>query len=187
MVIYMKTHNKIKITTAFISLAIAQHAAASGYHFGTQSVGAQSTANAAAAEAADASTLFYNPAGLTHLDGKAEITGAINIVAPALKYHDAQASYYQGGNVQLKKDLAARYPAECFAEGIEGLAIVKFTVTKRGRIAGVHIRTSTGNALLDTEAVRAVAALPGKWKPGTRKGKKVDTTFSVPVRFALSE
>ena len=92
MVIYMKTHNKIKITTAFISLAIAQHAAASGYHFGTQSVGAQSTA--------DASTLFYTPAGLTHLDGKAEITGAINIVAPALKYHDAQASYYQGGNVQ---------------------------------------------------------------------------------------
>ncbi len=94
---------------------------------------------------------------------------------------------YQGGEVQLMKDLAARYPAECFAEGIEGLAIVKFTVTKRGRIAGVHIQTSTGNALLDAEAVRAVMALPGKWKPGTRKGKKVDTTFSVPVRFALSE
>ena len=104
MVIHMKTHNKIKITTAFISLAIAQHAAASGYHFGTQSVGAQSPANAAAAEAADASTLFYNPAGLTHLDGKAEITGAINIVAPALKYHDAQASYYQGGSVQGATD-----------------------------------------------------------------------------------
>ena len=104
MVIHMKTHNKIKITTAFISLAIAHHAAASGYHFGTQSVGAQSTANAAAAEAADASTLFYNPAGLTHLDGKAEITGAINIVAPALKYHDAQASYYQGGSVQGATD-----------------------------------------------------------------------------------
>ena len=94
---------------------------------------------------------------------------------------------YQGGEVQLMKDLAARYPAECFAEGIEGLAIVKFTVTKRGRIAGVHIRTSTGNALLDAEAVRAVMALPGKWKPGTKKGKKVDATFSVPVRFALSE
>ena len=93
---------------------------------------------------------------------------------------------YQGGNVQLKKDLAARYPAECFAEGIEGLAIVKFTVTKRGRIAGVHIQTSTGNALLDAEAVRAVTALPGKWKPGTKNGKKADATFSVPVRFALN-
>ena len=94
----MKTH--IKITAAVIGIAIAQHAAASGYHFGTQSVGAQSTANAAAAEAADASTLFYNPAGLTHLDGKAEITGALNIVAPSLKYKDARATYYQGGNVQ---------------------------------------------------------------------------------------
>ena len=96
----MKTH--IKITAAVIGIAIAQHAAASGYHFGTQSVGAQSTANAAAAEAADASTLFYNPAGLTHLDSKAEITGAINIVAPSLKYKDARATYYQGGNVQGK-------------------------------------------------------------------------------------
>lgn len=93
---------------------------------------------------------------------------------------------YQGGDVQLMKDLAARYPAECFAEGIEGLAIVKFTVTKRGRIAGVHIQTSTGNALLDAEAVRAVTALPGKWKPGTKNGKKADATFSVPVRFALN-
>ena len=96
----MKTH--IKITAAVIGIAIAQHAAASGYHFGTQSVGAQSTANAAAAEAADASTLFYNPAGLTHLDGKAEVTGALNIVAPSLKYKDARATYYQGGNVQGK-------------------------------------------------------------------------------------
>ena len=96
----MKTH--IKITAAVIGIAIAQHAAASGYHFGTQSVGAQSTANAAAAEAADASTLFYNPAGLTHLDSKAEITGALNIVAPSLKYKDARATYYQGGNVQGK-------------------------------------------------------------------------------------
>ena len=94
----MKTH--IKITAAVIGITLAQHAAASGYHFGTQSVGAQSTANAAAAEAADASTLFYNPAGLTHLDGKAEITGALNIVAPSLKYKDARATYYQGGNVQ---------------------------------------------------------------------------------------
>ena len=94
----MRTH--IEMTAAVMSIAIAQHAAASGYHFGTQSVGAQSTANAAAAEAADASTLFYNPAGLTHLDGKAEITGALNIVAPSLKYKDARATYYQGGNVQ---------------------------------------------------------------------------------------
>ena len=76
-----------------------QQALASGYHFGTQSVGAQSTANAAAAEAADASTIFSNPAGLTKLEGKAEITGAANIVFPSVKYRDGHATYYRGGQV----------------------------------------------------------------------------------------
>ncbi|WP_416189617.1 OmpP1/FadL family transporter [Neisseria sp. CCUG17229] len=82
-----------------VALAFAATAAqASGYHFGTQSVTAQSTANAAAAEAADASTIFYNPAGLTKLENH-EITAAINAVAPHIKYSDAEATYRNGGNV----------------------------------------------------------------------------------------
>lgn len=65
---------------------------ASGYHFGTQSVSSQSTANSSAAEAADPSTLFYNAAGLTKLQGtQASIN--LNIVAPNVKYKDAQATY----------------------------------------------------------------------------------------------
>lgn len=84
--------------TLLLSLASlsAQQAAASGYHFGTQSVSAQSTANSSAAEAADASALFYNPAGLAKLDGS-QITGAINLVAPSITYHDARATHI-GGN-----------------------------------------------------------------------------------------
>ncbi|MCP1660061.1 long-chain fatty acid transport protein [Neisseria perflava] len=66
---------------------------ASGYHFGAQSVGSQSTSNASTAEASDASTIFYNPAGLTHLE-KSEITVGANIVAPSLKYKNASATYY---------------------------------------------------------------------------------------------
>ena len=42
----------LKLSICVISSALMQQALASGYHFGTQSVGAQSTANAAAAEAA---------------------------------------------------------------------------------------------------------------------------------------
>lgn len=56
-----------KTLLACCMAAWAQHAAASGYHFGTQSVTAQSTANSSTAEAADASTLFYNPAGLPRI------------------------------------------------------------------------------------------------------------------------
>ncbi|WP_037586630.1 OmpP1/FadL family transporter [Stenoxybacter acetivorans] len=75
-------------------LFLANQALASGYHFGTQSVSSQSTANASAAEAADPSTLFYNPAGLTKLEGtQASIN--INVVMPSVKYKDAKA-YYPG-------------------------------------------------------------------------------------------
>ena len=90
---------KIKLSVIAVMIGLTQQAVASGYHFGTQSVGAQSTANAAAAEAADASTIFSNPAGLTKLESKAEITGAANIVFPSVKYYDGRATYYRGGQV----------------------------------------------------------------------------------------
>lgn len=63
---------------------------ASGYHFGTQSVSSQSTANASAAEASDASTIFYNAAGMTKLQGT-NFSGALNLVAPSVKYSNAEA------------------------------------------------------------------------------------------------
>ncbi|UBQ57360.1 OmpP1/FadL family transporter [Alysiella filiformis DSM 16848] len=70
----------------------SSHAWASGYHFGTQSVTAQSTANAAGAEAADATTIFTNPAGLSKLDSH-QITGAVNAVMPTIEYSNAQANH----------------------------------------------------------------------------------------------
>lgn len=87
-----------KISLCVAAALTATAAQASGYHFGTQSVTAQSTANAAAAEAADASTIFSNPAGLTELESH-EITAAVNLVAPHIKYSDAQATYRNGGKV----------------------------------------------------------------------------------------
>lgn len=86
----------IKTSTLVVALALAQQAAATGYHFGTQSVTSQSTANSSAAEAADASTIFYNPAGLTHLEDN-QITGALNFVLPNVEYHDAKAFHRASG------------------------------------------------------------------------------------------
>lgn len=88
---------RIKQSAAIIGSALlAQSAFASGYHFGTQSVSAQSTANSSAAEAADPSTIFYNPAGLTKLDGT-QATINVNIAAPDVKYKDAEAQYPAAG------------------------------------------------------------------------------------------
>lgn len=88
----MKIQFAIKPIALMMLVSGSSSVLASGYHFGTQSVTAQSTANAAGAEAADATTIFTNPAGLTHLDSH-QITGAINVVAPTIKYSNAQATH----------------------------------------------------------------------------------------------
>lgn len=90
--------NRLRTLACLTAAAFSAQAQASGYHFGTQSVTAQGTANAAAAEAADSATIFYNPAGLAKLDSS-EITAAVNIVAPHIAYADAEAQYLRGGRV----------------------------------------------------------------------------------------
>ncbi|MBI3146427.1 MAG: transporter [Pseudogulbenkiania sp.] len=90
----------------------AQAAMASGYHFGTQSVSAQATANASAAEAADASTIFYNAAGMTHLEGT-HFSGALNLVLPDVEYSNGKGNYPNGTaisgqtNGKLSEDVVA--------------------------------------------------------------------------------
>lgn len=73
--------NALRVTALLVGAAFAQQAFASGYHFGTQSVSAQGTANASGAAAEDASTIFYNPAGLSYVAGTT-FSGVLDIVAP---------------------------------------------------------------------------------------------------------
>lgn len=100
----MTWQTTVKHSLFFTLTALAaQQAAASGYHFGTQSVSAQSTANSSAAEAADPSTLFYNAAGLTKLEGT-QATVNLNLVVPSVKYKNAQAFYPDGGEITKAPD-----------------------------------------------------------------------------------
>ena len=96
-------HFNLKKTAFILSTALLSTAVqASGYHFGTQSVNAQGTANAAAAEAADASTIFYNPAGLSKLDSS-QISVNANIVFPSIHYEAESATDFTGIPVQGSK------------------------------------------------------------------------------------
>ncbi len=85
--------SKKQVIGVVVSTLCAAPAFSSGYHFGTQSVSEQSTANASSAEASDASTLFYNPAGISKLEGT-NISVNANIIAPSVKYDNAEASYF---------------------------------------------------------------------------------------------
>ncbi|MBB5018660.1 long-chain fatty acid transport protein [Chitinivorax tropicus] len=95
--------NVIRLSLMAIGVVGAQAALASGYHFGTQSAAGQGVANANSAEAADASTIFHNPAGLTKLEGT-QVSGVLNIVDPKVAFHD------QGSTIS-SPDLAAAVPS----------------------------------------------------------------------------
>lgn len=75
--------------------AVSLSANASGYRFGSQSVSSQGTAEANGAEAADASTVFANPAGLTRLEGT-QIMGGITAVVPHSTFSDGGSKRFTG-------------------------------------------------------------------------------------------
>ncbi|MEC5160650.1 MULTISPECIES: OmpP1/FadL family transporter [unclassified Janthinobacterium] len=73
--------------------AMSATAHASGYRFGSQSVASQGTADANAAEANDASTVFYNPAGLSRLEGS-QFSGGATVVVPHSTFTDTGSSRF---------------------------------------------------------------------------------------------
>ncbi|MES2069237.1 MAG: OmpP1/FadL family transporter [Pseudomonadota bacterium] len=81
------------ISAALVTLSATAHA--SGYRFGSQSVAAQSTADANGAEAADASTIFSNPAGLSRLEGT-QISAGATVVVPHSSYTDTGSTRFTG-------------------------------------------------------------------------------------------
>ena len=66
---------------------LSSTAQASGYRFGSQSVSGQGSADANGAEASDASTIFYNPAGMSRLEGT-QLLGGGTLVLPHSSFQD---------------------------------------------------------------------------------------------------
>jgi long-chain fatty acid transport protein len=98
----MTSNSETFMNQKFLSLAVAAAlaavsatAAASGYRFGSQSVASQGTAEANGAEAADASTIFANPAGLSRLQGQ-QFAGGITAVVPHSTFNDAGSRRFTG-------------------------------------------------------------------------------------------
>ena len=104
------TVNK-KYLTLIIAAAVATvstTAGASGYRFGSQSVSSQGSAEANGAEAADASTIFANPAGLSRLEGRQLMTGVTGLV-PHSTYSDSGSTRFtrsSTGGQKLQDDYA---------------------------------------------------------------------------------
>ena len=88
-------HKYLPLIVAAALSAMSVGAQASGYRFGSQSVAGQGTADANGAEASDASTIFYNPAGLSRLDGT-QISAGATVVVPHSTYTDTGSTHFTG-------------------------------------------------------------------------------------------
>lgn len=77
-----------------------------------------------------------------------------------------------------------KYPEEAYKNGAQGRVALQFVISKKGDVKDVKVVKSSGNELLDNEALRVVSMSP-VWTPGKVEGKPVDVLFTFPVVFKL--
>ncbi|MCL2649528.1 MAG: M56 family metallopeptidase [Candidatus Azobacteroides sp.] len=99
--------------------------------------------------------------------------------------HVEQMPQFPGGEAEMMNYLAQniKYPADAQTQGIQGMVVVRFVVSKSGEISDVIVLRPVGSSL-DNEAVRVVSAMPN-WIPGKQGGKEVDVYYTIPIRFSL--
>jgi protein TonB len=78
------------------------------------------------------------------------------------------------------------YPESAREANIQGRVTVMFVIDKEGNVINVRARGSVGGSELEEEAIRIVNLLP-QFKPGIHRGKPVNVSFSLPIRFKLDE
>lgn len=92
---------------------------------------------------------------------------------------------FPGGNEALLKYLYThiKYPEMAIENRIEGMVVLKFTVTKNGEIDNIKVIRELGGGC-EKEAIRVVSNMP-KWKPGIHNEKAVNCYFTLPIKFDL--
>jgi len=92
---------------------------------------------------------------------------------------------FPGGELALRKHIAenVRYPEIAKENDIQGTVFIRFVVTSKGTVDKVEVLRGV-DPLLDAEAIRVVKSLP-QWKPGKQRGKPVNVSHSVPIKFQL--
>ncbi len=81
------------------------------------------------------------------------------------------------------ENLWPSYPRRARQRGIEGQLLLRITVNSKGRTSGIKVLESSGHAVLDNAAVKAVKHW--HFRPGRRGKKPVKASMDMPVVFRL--
>jgi TonB family protein len=96
-----------------------------------------------------------------------------------------QEPAYPGGASQFLKLLnkKLRYPDAAFDRGLEGTVMVRFHVSKEGKVSGLVVEQSA-DRWLDAEAIRVLGMMQD-WEPAILAGVAVEGYRIQPVVFSL--
>ncbi|WP_339887499.1 energy transducer TonB [uncultured Flavobacterium sp.] len=101
-----------------------------------------------------------------------------------LKSNELRACFNEQIQNHIRKYLV--YPDEAREQNIQGKVYVAFVIDFEGNVTKVKARGPSGASILEEEAMRIVNLLP-QFKPGIQRGKPVNVSFSLPIRFKLDE
>jgi TonB family protein len=111
----------------------------------------------------------------------------VDTVNPGLIYQVVEKMpQFPGGEKALLDYIGhnLKYPIDAQEKGIQGRVIVRFIVTKTGKVEQVEVLRSLCPSA-DQEALRVISSLPN-WIPGEQKGVKVGVYYTVPITFKLT-
>lgn len=93
---------------------------------------------------------------------------------------------FPGGEIKMMEFLREnlKWPPEYAEMGIQGRVIIRFIITKDGKIASPTVIRKLA-PLLDKEALRVVSIMPD-WVPAKHNGENVNAYFTIPISFKLS-
>ena len=110
-----------------------------------------------------------------------ETTAPPNRPAPPAASAAAAAQTWQG-RLLAHLERRKRYPAEARARRLQGVAHVRFTIDRQGRVLSAAVERSSGHAALDREALALLQrAQPLPAPPAETLGERI--TLTVPVEF----
>jgi len=93
---------------------------------------------------------------------------------------------FPGGMDEMWRFIVAnlKYPHQEMC--VQGRVVVRFVVTKEGKIIKSEIVRGIEPMYFDKEALRVINIMPD-WIPAKHKGEKVNAYFTLPVTFRLSD
>jgi TonB family protein len=94
---------------------------------------------------------------------------------------------FQGGDITKFREWAQssiKYPVKALQKKISGTVYASFLVNSKGEVTNVQIERGVDPSL-DEEVIKVIKSSPA-WKAGKQKGKPVNVSFVLPLKFILN-